>query len=179
MSLHPLVLANAHAELDAVIGPDRVPTLDDRPNLPYVEAIMTEVMRYGPPVPGGIPHKTTEDDVYNGYRIAKGTMVMPNLWYVHVFDWSDGIKRFHSGPCCVTKKISLIRLSSPLNDIWKRQSLVGDMFHLNRTRDLSSLGMDEGIWPRNSPSAYQLIYLFSGYALAATSPSYRRGRQLP
>lgn len=29
-----------------------------------------------------IVHQSTEDDVYDGYFIPKGTMVMPNTWYV-------------------------------------------------------------------------------------------------
>jgi cytochrome P450 len=80
MSLHPSILAKAHFELDTVIGPNRLPTLDDRPNLAYVEAILTECMRYGPPTPGGVPHAATQDDVYNGYFIKKGTIVIPNFW---------------------------------------------------------------------------------------------------
>ena len=80
MSLHPDILAKAHAELDAVIGPDRLPTLEDRPDLPYVEALMTECLRYGPPVPNGFPHVATSDNIYEGYLIKKGTMIMPNLW---------------------------------------------------------------------------------------------------
>jgi cytochrome P450 len=80
MSRHPSVLAKAHLELDTVIGPDRLPTLDDRPNLPYIEAILTECLRFGVAVPNGFPHYTTEDDVYDGYLISKGTIVLPNLW---------------------------------------------------------------------------------------------------
>ena len=29
-----------------------------------------------------IVHQSTEDDVYDGYFIPKGTMVMPNTWCV-------------------------------------------------------------------------------------------------
>jgi cytochrome P450 len=80
MSLHPDILAKAQAELDSVVGADRLPTIDDRPNLPYVEAILTECTRYGPPVPAGIPHVATQDDEFNGYLIKKGTIIMPNIW---------------------------------------------------------------------------------------------------
>jgi cytochrome P450 len=82
LSYHPDVLAKAHAELDAVVGLDRLPILEDRPNLPYIEAVMTETMRFGPPLPNGFPHETSEDDVYEGYFIRKGTMVLPNIWFV-------------------------------------------------------------------------------------------------
>jgi cytochrome P450 len=80
MSLHPAILAMAQAELDNVVGSDRLPTIEDRPSLPYVEAIMTECMRYGPAVPTGLPHVAMQDDEYNGYYINKGTMILPNIW---------------------------------------------------------------------------------------------------
>jgi cytochrome P450 len=82
MSRHPEILAEAQNELDTVIGPSRMPSIDDLPNLPYIEAIMTELLRFAPPTRSGFPHKTTADDVYNGYFIAKGTMVIPNTWCV-------------------------------------------------------------------------------------------------
>jgi cytochrome P450 len=46
MSLHPEVLAKAQEELDTVVGRNRLPALEDRPNLPYIEAILTELARY-------------------------------------------------------------------------------------------------------------------------------------
>ena len=42
----PQVQRRAQAELDVVVGRDRLPTFDDRPNLPYIEAICKEVMRW-------------------------------------------------------------------------------------------------------------------------------------
>lgn len=47
---NPEVLARAHEEIDRVMGGDRLPTLEDRPNLPYVEAIIAEVVRIRPPI---------------------------------------------------------------------------------------------------------------------------------
>ncbi|KAF8997615.1 cytochrome P450 [Cyathus striatus] len=62
----------AQKEIDEVIG-GRLPEYEDRESLPYVEAIYREVMRWHPVAPLGIPRSTTEDDVYNGYYIPKGT----------------------------------------------------------------------------------------------------------
>ena len=45
MALHPEVQAKAQAEIDKVIGNDQFPTLNDRPDLPYIECILKEVMR--------------------------------------------------------------------------------------------------------------------------------------
>ena len=44
--LFPQVQRRAQAELDVVIGRDRLPTFDDRPRLPYIEAVCKEVMRW-------------------------------------------------------------------------------------------------------------------------------------
>jgi cytochrome P450 len=81
MSRNPKIVAAAHKELDAVVGPDRLPVIEDRPNLPYIEAILTESLRYGAPAPLGVPHKSMADDVYNGYFIKKGTTIISNIWY--------------------------------------------------------------------------------------------------
>ncbi|KAF8895097.1 cytochrome P450 [Infundibulicybe gibba] len=80
MAINPDVQRKAQREIDAVVGNDRLPEPRDRPSLPYVEAIYREVMRWRPVVPLGIPHMSTEDDVYNGYFIPKGSIVFPNIW---------------------------------------------------------------------------------------------------
>jgi len=53
MLLHPDVQQQAQEEIDRVIGSDRLPSLSDRVNLPYVEAIFLEVLRWHPNVPTG------------------------------------------------------------------------------------------------------------------------------
>jgi hypothetical protein len=47
MTLHPEFSGRAQSEIDAAIGKDRLPTLDDVEDLPYVTCIMKEVFRYG------------------------------------------------------------------------------------------------------------------------------------
>ncbi|KAI0635124.1 cytochrome P450 [Trametes polyzona] len=80
MIQNPDVLRKAQKELDAVTGMSRLPTHDDRPALPYIDAIMDECMRWTVPVPFGLPHRLTEDDVYEGMAIPKGTLVFANAW---------------------------------------------------------------------------------------------------
>jgi cytochrome P450 len=53
MVLFPEVQEKAQAEIDAVVGKDRLPTFGDRDALPYIEAIICETMRWNPPVPLG------------------------------------------------------------------------------------------------------------------------------
>ncbi|OBZ75208.1 O-methylsterigmatocystin oxidoreductase [Grifola frondosa] len=80
MLLHPEVLKRAHKEIDDVIGNKRLPDFDDRENLPYIEAIFQETLRWRPVVPLGVPHSTMQDDTYNGMFIPKGTMIFANAW---------------------------------------------------------------------------------------------------
>jgi cytochrome P450 len=51
MMLNPEILRRAQAEIDAAVGSDRLPNFDDRENLPYVECIFKESLRWGVPVP--------------------------------------------------------------------------------------------------------------------------------
>ena len=55
MTLFPEAQKKAQAEIDAVVGLDRLPTLADRPNLPYIDAVVSEMMRWAPVVPMGEP----------------------------------------------------------------------------------------------------------------------------
>lgn len=51
MLLHPNVVRKAHEELDNVVGRERLPTFQDRPNLPYIECVLKEVLRWNPATP--------------------------------------------------------------------------------------------------------------------------------
>ena len=82
MASHPAVRARAQAELTAVVGPDRLPTVQDQPNLPYITAILKECFRWRSVVPLSIPHQSTEEDEYRGYRIPKGSIIVANTWCV-------------------------------------------------------------------------------------------------
>ncbi|KAI0273278.1 CyP450 monooxygenase [Russula aff. rugulosa BPL654] len=70
--LRPEIQTMAQRELDAVTMRERLPTFEDRPRLPFVDAICKEVKRWRPAVPLGVPHATASDDVYEGYFIPKG-----------------------------------------------------------------------------------------------------------
>ncbi|KAI0302458.1 cytochrome P450 [Multifurca ochricompacta] len=72
--LHPDLQTTAQRELDAVTGRERLPTFEDRSKLPFVDAVCKEVLRWRPVGPLGLPHSTTEDDVYEGFFIPKATL---------------------------------------------------------------------------------------------------------
>ena len=82
MIRHPEVQRRAQQELDAVVGSDRIPTFQDRDRLPYVDAVCSEIMRWMPVGPLGLPHASREDDTYKGYFIPKGTIIYVNNWCV-------------------------------------------------------------------------------------------------
>ncbi|KAE9389085.1 cytochrome P450 [Gymnopus androsaceus JB14] len=80
MILHPNVQEQAQKELDRVVGRSRNPAFSDMPFLPYVRAIVKEVLRWQPAIPLAVPHVLMEDDWYEGYFIPKGTSCIPNVW---------------------------------------------------------------------------------------------------
>ncbi|TBU45543.1 cytochrome P450 [Dichomitus squalens] len=80
MSLHPEVQRKAHAELDAVVGRSRLPDFRDLDSLVYVQAILKEVLRWHTVTPLGIPHRTMKDDVFCGYFVPAGTVLIANIW---------------------------------------------------------------------------------------------------
>ncbi|KAI0270342.1 cytochrome P450 [Russula aff. rugulosa BPL654] len=75
--------ARAHAELDAVIGRTRLPTFADYPHLPYIRAMVKELLRWRPIAPIVTPHRCTEDDWYEGMFIPKGTICLANAWHMN------------------------------------------------------------------------------------------------
>ncbi|KAG1739604.1 cytochrome P450 [Suillus lakei] len=76
MVSYPNVQRRAQAEINLVIGRDRLPTFKDRASLPYVEAILRETLRWEPVGPLGIAHATSSDDIYDGYFIPKGLLIL-------------------------------------------------------------------------------------------------------
>ncbi|KAH9933430.1 cytochrome P450 monooxygenase [Fomitopsis serialis] len=80
MALHEDVFAKAQQNIDEVVGTERLPDLSDRDSLPYVDAILWEVYRINPPLRLSVPRRVMEEDEYCGYRVPKGTLVLPNIW---------------------------------------------------------------------------------------------------
>ncbi|KAL7284870.1 hypothetical protein ACG7TL_002183 [Trametes sanguinea] len=79
MVRHPEVQSRARAEIDNVVGHTRLPTYGDRAQLPYVDAVLAEVLRVLPPIPA-ILRQPENDDIYDGCLIPKGTMMIENIW---------------------------------------------------------------------------------------------------
>ncbi|EJD00109.1 cytochrome P450 [Fomitiporia mediterranea MF3/22] len=78
--LDPVIQARAQAELDTVIGKNRLPDFTDRESLPYIQCIIMEAFRWGATTPVGVPHCLTQDDEYNGYFLPEGSTIVANAW---------------------------------------------------------------------------------------------------
>ncbi|XP_035273238.1 vitamin D 25-hydroxylase isoform X3 [Anguilla anguilla] len=90
MALYPSVQEKVQGEIDRVLGNGRPPTLEDRLRMPYLEAVLHEVLRFCNVVPLGIFRATSGDALVRGYSVPRSTLVITNLYSVH-FDekyWS-------------------------------------------------------------------------------------------
>ncbi|CAL1709839.1 unnamed protein product [Somion occarium] len=82
MVLYPDVQRRAQAELQSIVGSNRMPAFADRPSLPYVQALILEILRWQPVAPLSMPHSTSSSDTYRGYYIPKGAIVIGNAWSI-------------------------------------------------------------------------------------------------
>ncbi|KAI0326116.1 cytochrome P450 [Cubamyces sp. BRFM 1775] len=82
MIMYPDVQKRAQQELDALVGPDRLPESTDRPSLTYISAIVKEVLRWHILTPLGMSHRCMEDDVYREWVIPENATVMANVWAI-------------------------------------------------------------------------------------------------
>jgi len=74
----PKLQERLHEEIQDKIG-DRPPKIEDREEMPLVNAFMMEVLRHADIAPLGVAHEVSRDIVFRGYSIPKGTMVIPFL----------------------------------------------------------------------------------------------------
>ncbi|KAF9067426.1 cytochrome P450 [Rhodocollybia butyracea] len=84
MTIYPSIQRKAQEEIDRVVGRSRTPTFNDMEHLPYIRAVVKEILRWQPAVPFGVPHVSMEDDWYEGkYFIPKGTACFANIWSIN------------------------------------------------------------------------------------------------
>lgn len=74
----PGIQEELYEEIDKVLG-DRPPSVSDRPNMPYAEAVILETLRFKTPIPLSLPHAAVKDAVLCGYDIPKDTVILINL----------------------------------------------------------------------------------------------------
>lgn len=81
MLLFPDIMRKAQEEIDRVCG-DRLPTMDDEPQMQYIRGCIKESLRWMATPILGMVRSVVKEDSYAGYRIPKGATVMMNVWYV-------------------------------------------------------------------------------------------------
>ena len=180
MALYPEVQKKAQKELDKVIG-NRLPEFNDRPNLPYINAMMKESLRRQPVVPLGVTvicwiilililiiwtnpavaHSSRYEDEYNGYYIPKGTIIFGNSWSVHSLRWEPWLKLPEGQSCMIqrpTKTLSYIILTD--------FSKTGRSILQYETPRLQLLGTEGGFalggsWPKIPYLSFYVIFWLS------------------
>ncbi|KAJ7032278.1 cytochrome P450 [Mycena alexandri] len=82
MLANPEAQKKAQAEIDSVTGQTRLPDFNDQDALPYVSALVKEVLRWRPATPIGVPHFLPVEDEYRGFRIPANSIVIGNAWAI-------------------------------------------------------------------------------------------------
>ncbi|KAJ1301083.1 hypothetical protein OPQ81_003501 [Rhizoctonia solani] len=82
MMLHPRVARKAREEIDRVVGVDRLPTISDRADLPYLECVLSETLRWHPAAAMEVPHRVRREDEYRGYRIPANSTIRYNMYAI-------------------------------------------------------------------------------------------------
>ncbi|XP_066254630.1 uncharacterized protein [Euwallacea similis] len=91
MTVYPEIQKKVQKEMDDIVGRNRWPSLSDKINLKYTEAVLLELLRVVNIGPLGITHRATKDTKLMGYNIAEGTLILANLYSVHMDEkiWKD------------------------------------------------------------------------------------------
>ncbi|XP_069584344.1 cytochrome P450 2K6-like isoform X2 [Ranitomeya imitator] len=78
MMKYPEIQKKVQSEIERVIGLAE-PQVNHRKDMPYTDAVINEIQRFGNIVPTNVPHATTQDVNFRGYLLPKGTHVIPLL----------------------------------------------------------------------------------------------------
>ncbi|XP_076054288.1 methyl farnesoate epoxidase-like [Oratosquilla oratoria] len=91
MAMYPEVQEKVFHELQDSLPGSVLPNMEDKKNLPYTEAVLSEVQRYGTIVPLALPHVATSSINAAGYYFPKGSVITSNLYSIHndVDYWKD------------------------------------------------------------------------------------------
>ncbi|KAM9761541.1 uncharacterized protein ACNS7B_003926 [Menidia menidia] len=79
MIYYPEIQEKVQAEIDAVVGSSRLPSMSDKENMPYTDAVIHEMQRMGDIIPLNVVHMSNKDTTLDKYMIPKGTMIIPSL----------------------------------------------------------------------------------------------------
>ncbi|CAL8092448.1 unnamed protein product [Orchesella dallaii] len=83
LSKHPEVQQKLQKEIDEITGSSRKVSVTDRPQMPYMQALIDETLRFSTITPDGVQHRALADSEFHGYFIPKDVLIQPNLYYIH------------------------------------------------------------------------------------------------
>ncbi|XP_068098769.1 cytochrome P450 2D6-like isoform X2 [Hyperolius riggenbachi] len=79
MLLYPDIQSKVQEEIDRVLGREKSPTMANILEMPYTNAVIHEIQRFGDILPLALPHMTSRDMDIQGYFLPKGTTIITNL----------------------------------------------------------------------------------------------------
>ncbi|XP_031554625.1 cytochrome P450 1A1-like [Actinia tenebrosa] len=163
-----------HDEIDTVIGKNREPRIQDKQRMPLMQATILETLRLSSAVPMGLPHYCIEDSVVKGYTVAKGTIVLTNIWGINHDDrhfshpycfepyrFLDASGNLRGDRCSLAMTFNIGPRSCAGNAVTKTVlffliASVLQKFEVRSTEDLTTLEAMPG--PVRSPEAFQLRF---------------------
>ncbi|GLH14155.1 Methyl farnesoate epoxidase, partial [Gryllus bimaculatus] len=91
MLLYPDIQTRVQAEITNVVGTDKLPSLENRKDMPYLSAVLLEVQRIANIGPMTLPHRALADVEIGGYVIPKDSTVLMSLYSIHMNKeyWGD------------------------------------------------------------------------------------------
>ncbi|XP_077147724.1 cytochrome P450 2K1-like isoform X2 [Ranitomeya variabilis] len=90
MMKYPEIQKKVQSEIDKVIGSNE-PQVIHRKEMPYTDAVIHEIQRFGNIVPSNVAHATTQDVNFRGFLLPKGIQVIPLLTSV-LYDKNHFVK---------------------------------------------------------------------------------------
>ncbi|KAM3930521.1 cytochrome P450 2K4-like [Leptodactylus fuscus] len=82
MTKYPEIQQKVQNEIDKLIGSAQ-PQMEHRKQMPYTDAVIHEIQRFGDIAPTTVPHVASQDVTFRGYFIPKGTIILPVLHSIH------------------------------------------------------------------------------------------------
>ncbi|KAL7642656.1 UNVERIFIED_CONTAM: hypothetical protein RMT77_007221 [Armadillidium vulgare] len=83
LATFPEIQEKVHKEIDSILPNGTLVTIEDKSKLPYMEAFLTEVLRYSTLIPNGVPHTVLEDTKLGGYIIPKESIILTTTESFH------------------------------------------------------------------------------------------------
>ncbi|KAG1714922.1 Cytochrome P450 2J6 [Nymphon striatum] len=80
---HPKIQEKVQAEIDEVIGKERLPKMEDKPLLPFTTATLQEIERLASVVPGAIQRSNDKPAEFTGYKFPEKSNFLFDLYSIH------------------------------------------------------------------------------------------------